>query len=153
MSHPELAEALPDISSQIRGSRPLSKPGASLSPSWESPCDREPRWRRWWMNPLKRLWCGRDGGGCSNLPPRTTPMIAWWILLQRQPNLSVRSSTSVLQQAYSTPIPIAYLASALAGIDGKTTVYEPTAGNGALLIGANPTTSLLMSLTRTVIQS
>ena len=52
-------------------------------------------------------------------------------LLQRQPNLSVRSSTSVLQQAYSTPIPIAYLASSLARIDGTTTVYEPTAGNGA----------------------
>ncbi|MEM6353823.1 MAG: helicase, partial [Cyanobacteria bacterium P01_D01_bin.14] len=59
-------------------------------------------------------------------------------LLQRQPNLGVRSSTSVLQQAYSTPIPIAYLASVLAGIDAETSVYEPTAGNGALLIGANP---------------
>jgi hypothetical protein len=59
-------------------------------------------------------------------------------LLQRQPNLSVRSSTSVLQQAYSTPIPIAYLASVLGGINAETTVYEPTAGNGALLIGANP---------------
>jgi hypothetical protein len=59
-------------------------------------------------------------------------------LLERQPNLSVRSSTSVLQQAYSTPIPIAYLASVLADITPETTVYEPTAGNGALLIGANP---------------
>jgi predicted RNA methylase len=59
-------------------------------------------------------------------------------LLQRQPNLSVRSSTSVLQQAYSTPIPIAYLASVLARITPETTVYEPTAGNGALLIAANP---------------
>ena len=37
-------------------------------------------------------------------------------LLNRQPTLGVRSSTSVLQQAYSTPIPIAYLASTLAGI-------------------------------------
>ena len=59
-------------------------------------------------------------------------------LLNRQPTLGVRSSTSVLQQAYSTPIPLAYLASTLAGIDPNTTVYEPTAGNGALLIGANP---------------
>jgi hypothetical protein len=58
-------------------------------------------------------------------------------LLNRQPNLTVRSSTSILQQAYSTPVPIAYLASVLAGIDSTTTVYEPTAGNGALLIGAN----------------
>lgn len=59
-------------------------------------------------------------------------------LLQRQPTLGVRSSTSVLQQAYSTPIPIAYLASTLAGITPETTVYEPTAGNAALLIAANP---------------
>ena len=59
-------------------------------------------------------------------------------LLERQPNLSVRSSTSVLQQAYSTPIPIAYLASVLANIIPETTVYEPTAGNGALLIASNP---------------
>ena len=59
-------------------------------------------------------------------------------LLERQPTLSVRSSTSVLQQAYSTPIPIAYLAATLAGITPETTVYEPTAGNGALLITANP---------------
>ncbi|MBD2060593.1 hypothetical protein H6F88_32125 [Oculatella sp. FACHB-28] len=59
-------------------------------------------------------------------------------LLNRQPTLGVRSSTSVLQQAYSTPIPIAYLASVLAGITAETTVYEPTAGNGALLVAANP---------------
>jgi hypothetical protein len=59
-------------------------------------------------------------------------------LLHRQPNLSVRSSTSVLQQAYSTPLPIAYLASVLAGITPETTVYEPTAGNGALLMAAHP---------------
>ena len=59
-------------------------------------------------------------------------------LLQRQPRLSMRSSTSVLQQAYSTPVPIAYLASVLAGITPEKTVYEPTAGNGALLMGANP---------------
>ncbi len=59
-------------------------------------------------------------------------------LLHCQPVLNVRSSTSVLQQAYSTPVPIAYLASMLAGITPETTVYEPTAGNGALLIAANP---------------
>ncbi|WP_141242182.1 strawberry notch C-terminal domain-containing protein [Leptolyngbya sp. BC1307] len=59
-------------------------------------------------------------------------------LLQRQPRLGVRSSTSVLQQAYSTPVPIAYLASVLGGITSEKTVYEPTAGNGSLLIGANP---------------
>ncbi|MCU0548439.1 MAG: strawberry notch C-terminal domain-containing protein [Leptolyngbya sp. Prado105] len=59
-------------------------------------------------------------------------------LHDRQPVLNVRSSTSKLQQAYSTPIPIAFLASVLAKIDAKTTVYEPTAGHGALIISANP---------------
>ena len=59
-------------------------------------------------------------------------------LYDRQPNLSVRSSTSVANQAYSTPAPLAYVASELAGITNKTSVYEPTAGNGMLLIGANP---------------
>lgn len=59
-------------------------------------------------------------------------------LYERQPNLSVRSSTSVANQAYSTPAPLAYVASELAGINNSTSVYEPTAGNGMLLIGANP---------------
>jgi hypothetical protein len=59
-------------------------------------------------------------------------------LYNRQPNLNVRSSTSIKEQAYSTPAPLAYIASQLAGIDKNTTVYEPTAGNGMLLIGANP---------------
>ncbi|WP_165177824.1 strawberry notch C-terminal domain-containing protein, partial [Desulfovibrio sp. ZJ369] len=59
-------------------------------------------------------------------------------LYQRQPNLGARTSTSVAQQAYSTPTPIAFLASRLAGIGKETTVYEPTAGNGALLIEATP---------------
>lgn len=54
-----------------------------------------------------------------------------------QPNLSVRSSTSVREQAYSTPLPIAYLASTLAGVSERTMVYEPTAGHGALLLNAN----------------
>lgn len=67
-------------------------------------------------------------------------------LLDRQPTLGVRSSTSVLQQAYSTPIPIAYLASTLAGINPETTVYEPTAGNGALLITANPARTIANEL-------
>jgi hypothetical protein len=57
-------------------------------------------------------------------------------LYNRQPNLSVRSSTSVRDQAYSTPVPLAYLASELAGITYKSKVLEPTAGNGMLLVGA-----------------
>jgi hypothetical protein len=35
------------------------------------------------------------------------------VLYERQPNLISRTSTSIRQQAYSTPLPIAYLASPL----------------------------------------
>lgn len=55
-------------------------------------------------------------------------------LYERQPNLAVRTSTSVANQAYSTPVPLAYLASRFAGVANAEVVYEPTAGNGALLI-------------------
>jgi tRNA G10 N-methylase Trm11 len=59
-------------------------------------------------------------------------------LYNRQPNLSVRTSTSISEQAYSTPAPLAYVASQLAGINKNSTVFEPTAGNGMLLIDASP---------------
>ena len=57
---------------------------------------------------------------------------------RRLPNLATRTSTSTMLQAYSTPAPLAYIASNLAGIDKTKTVYEPTAGTGMLLIGADP---------------
>jgi hypothetical protein len=67
-------------------------------------------------------------------------------LYNRQPNLAVRSSTSVREQAYSTPVPLAYLASELAGITQNSKVLEPTAGNGMLLIGADKASSMANEL-------
>jgi hypothetical protein len=67
-------------------------------------------------------------------------------LYDRQPALNTRTSTSILQQAYSTPVPIAFLAGTLAQIDKATTVYEPTAGNGALLLLANPELAIVNEL-------
>lgn len=60
-------------------------------------------------------------------------------LYSRQPKLGTRTSTSMRDQAFSTPIPLAYVASRLGGIDDMEAevIYEPTAGNGALLIEAN----------------
>jgi hypothetical protein len=58
-------------------------------------------------------------------------------MYQRQPNLNVRSSTSMENMAYSTPAPLAFVAARLAGVTQETSVYEPTAGNGMLLISAN----------------
>lgn len=72
---------------------------------------------------------------------RDTPQEGYSALVEmynKQPKLNTRTSTSVEQQAYSTPAPLAYVASRLAGVTSKTTVLEPTAGNGILLIEANP---------------
>lgn len=55
-----------------------------------------------------------------------------------QPNLDVLTGKSSDLQAYSTPTPMALLANLAAGIDSNTSVYEPTAGNGLLLVTANP---------------
>jgi 2'-5' RNA ligase len=58
-------------------------------------------------------------------------------LYGRQPNLSVRTSTSMAQQAYSTPAPLAYLAGTMADVRPGQVVYDATAGNGMLLITGN----------------
>ena len=57
-------------------------------------------------------------------------------LYDQQPRLGVRTSTSVREQAYSTPAPLAYVAAKLANVKPGTPVYEPTAGNGMLLINS-----------------
>jgi hypothetical protein len=59
-------------------------------------------------------------------------------LYDNQPNLATRTGKSISEQAYSTPAPLAYVASRLAGIDANTRVLEPTAGNGMLLMEATP---------------
>jgi hypothetical protein len=59
-------------------------------------------------------------------------------LYSLQPALTSRTSSSVANQAYSTPAPLAYLMSQWSGITPESWVYEPTGGNGMLLIGANP---------------
>jgi hypothetical protein len=63
-------------------------------------------------------------------------------LYSRQPRLGTRTSTSMRDQAFSTPVPLAYAAARLARITKNTSVFEPTAGNGALLITANPEISI-----------
>jgi hypothetical protein len=59
-------------------------------------------------------------------------------LYSLQPALTSRTSSSIKNQAYSTPAPLAYLMSQWTGINQESWVYEPTGGNGMLLIGANP---------------
>jgi hypothetical protein len=54
----------------------------------------------------------------------------------KQPNISHRSSQSIIYQQYSTPLPIAYAMGYWCGLhenNGKT-VIEPSAGNALLLV-------------------
>lgn len=67
-------------------------------------------------------------------------------MYERQPNLNIRTSTSVANQAYSTPAPLAFLASRLAGITKATVAHEPTGGTGMLLIGADPKKAIVNEL-------
>ena len=67
-------------------------------------------------------------------------------LYESQPLLNVRTSTSIANQAYSTPAPLAYLASKLAGITPQTLVHEPTGGTGMLLIGTDPKNAVVNEL-------
>ncbi len=54
-----------------------------------------------------------------------------------QPNLSLRTSNSILLQQYSTPSPIAYLMGIYCRLfDKKVTAFEPSAGNGLLTIAS-----------------
>ncbi|WP_104019135.1 PLxRFG domain-containing protein [Roseovarius nitratireducens] len=59
-------------------------------------------------------------------------------LYDAQPILSERTPEKMRNQAYSTPAPLAYVASRLVGIGDRTRVVEPSAGNGMLLIEAAP---------------
>ena len=70
-----------------------------------------------------------------------TPSEAYLILVALHHNqhpITVRSSTSVMNQAYSTPVPISFMALHLGGIQADTSVYEPCGGNGSLLIDVAP---------------
>jgi hypothetical protein len=61
-------------------------------------------------------------------------------LYQRQPSISGRDSSTVEMQQYDTPIPLAFVLGVLTDSYNADVVYEPTAGNGALLIDLSGTT-------------
>lgn len=61
----------------------------------------------------------------------------------QMPGLNVRDSVSLRNQAYSTPLPLAYVASKLAGVNFQTKVLEPTGGNGALVMRARPSNTVI----------
>lgn len=58
-------------------------------------------------------------------------------LYERQPRLATRTGTSMREQAFSTPAPLAYIASILTDTEPGMVVYDSSAGNGMLLIGTD----------------
>lgn len=58
-------------------------------------------------------------------------------MYEDMPLLNMRTSTSIENQAYSTPLPLAYMLGR-AVLRGAERIYEPTAGNGALVLTAEP---------------
>lgn len=59
-------------------------------------------------------------------------------LYENQPSLDVKSVLSQGNNAFSTPLPIGFLAGMLARVKSTTTVLDPTGGNGMLVVAANP---------------
>ena len=58
-------------------------------------------------------------------------------MYEDMPLLNMRTSTSIENQAYSTPLPLAYMLGRVV-LRGAERIYEPTAGNGALVLTAEP---------------
>ncbi|MBQ6471562.1 MAG: strawberry notch C-terminal domain-containing protein [Victivallales bacterium] len=67
-------------------------------------------------------------------------------IYQGQPALATRTSTSVVNQAYSTPAPLAWILGNRIGLNnsGAGIVYEPTAGTG-MLVAATSGASLYLN--------
>ena len=57
--------------------------------------------------------------------------------LIQMPNLSARTGRSRRLQQYSTPVDLAYFVQSLVDLRDTDSVYEPTAGNGALVASAS----------------
>lgn len=62
-------------------------------------------------------------------------------LYRKQPTLSARTSTSIENQAYSTPAPLSFAIGYALGVTPDMAIYDPTGGNGMLLIGGDISTS------------
>lgn len=87
----------------------------------------------------------RDIAGRTDLTEKAR--FDWLVrLYDKQPRFSKRTSTSVRNQAYSTPVPLAFAVSRMAGIESGMTVYEPTAGHGVLLLEADKSKSIVNEL-------
>lgn len=82
------------------------------------------------------VWMGHEIASNQQLNPYEK-LLRLIDLYKRQPNLSARTSGSVERQAYSTPVPLAFILGHMTGVDPSLAVFDDTAGNGMLFIGSS----------------
>ena len=58
-------------------------------------------------------------------------------LYDQQPRLAVKTGTSMRNQAYSTPVPLAWFANIVADVNRDMNAYDSSAGNGVMLLGVD----------------
>lgn len=59
-------------------------------------------------------------------------------IYDNQPSITMRSSERIDKQQYSTPVPMSFIAGMYLGAINPKTVFEPSAGNGAMTIYFDP---------------
>lgn len=64
-------------------------------------------------------------------------------LYESQPNLTAKTSTSKVNQAYSTPVPLAFATGMRIGMGDAKIASDDTAGNGALTLAAHPKNTIV----------
>ncbi len=67
---------------------------------------------------------------------RLKKMVQFWNNVQ--PTYAYSDSSKELYKQYSTPCPIGAIVAQYTGMDEAEFIFEPSAGNGLLLVGANP---------------
>ncbi len=67
---------------------------------------------------------------------RLKKMVLFWNNVQ--PTYAYSDSSKELYKQYSTPCPIGAIVAQYTGMDEAEFIFEPSAGNGLLLVGANP---------------
>jgi hypothetical protein len=67
---------------------------------------------------------------------RLHKMVHFWH--EQQPTYAYSDSSKELYKQYSTPCPIGAMVAQYTGMDTAKSIFEPSAGNGLLLVGADP---------------
>ncbi len=82
------------------------------------------------------LWYKMMYRDTSSFENRLLAMIDFWD--KGQPTYAYSDSSKEIYKQYSTPCPIGAIIAQYTGMDEADAIFEPSAGNGLLLVGADP---------------